>query len=72
MPNQITVTAVTGPGVTNTAQVYSDPNAFNLDFQANTVTVFPSDRGPIAYSLSAVTTITDTITDGIHDIVVSI
>ena len=71
MPDTVTLTTIkTGPAQT-TAKIFSGPQSLQLDFLANTFTVVDSGGVPFIGSLTGVTTITDTITSGVHAVLVS-
>lgn len=74
MPNQVTVTAKTGPDRTNTALVL--PNVLGVDFQLDSKRLFVATETAAGdnikeYDLTGVTTVTCTITGGNWVFVVS-
>lgn len=61
MANSVTITAKTGPNVTNTATVFSNVTSINYDFAGLTVTVYNDNVSPHNFSLSGVTGITTAV-----------
>lgn len=60
MANSVTITAKTGPNVTNTATVFSNVTAVNYNFDGLTVNIL-NDTGTHNFSLSGVTAVTTSI-----------
>jgi len=69
--SQITVTSTIGPGQAITAKVFPNLRALHLDIVRGVLTIECTGKQPVDVSLSAVTTLTDTITAGDHVIVAS-
>lgn len=71
-PGKLTITSTTGPGITNTAQVFTDVNDLEFDFLHNVVKVTRSGAGGILYyDLSALATGTISFTAGLPTFVLS-
>lgn len=69
-----TVTAKTGPAKQVTTASYTDLVAITVDVVREVIQLFRGPMGSAPYKefdLHGVTTITDTITDGVHVIVIS-
>lgn len=69
MPNTATITAKIGPGVTNTAQVYTDITNANFDFPEQTLKLKNQDR-EVIYDIAAATTITILVASGVYTLTV--
>lgn len=62
-PNTVTITGVTGPGITNTAKTFTDVTNIAFDFLANTIRIVHGSE--ITYYSYAVTaTVTYVIAAG--------
>lgn len=71
-PGKITITSTTGPGQAVTAQVFSDVNSIDFDFNRNVVKVTRQGAGGILYfDFSAIATGSITITAGVPIFVLS-
>lgn len=71
-PATVTITSTTGPGITNTAQVFNAVTDFEVDFVKNTVKITHANGLRITYyDYSAVGTFTWTITAGVSALVIS-
>jgi hypothetical protein len=71
-PATVTITSTTGPGITNTAKVFSDVVNFEVDFAKNTIKITHANGLTITYyDYSALATLTWTITAGATAIVAS-
>lgn len=71
MPSQITVTSSIGPGQTITTKVFSDLKVLHLDIARGIMTIESINKQPVEVSLSGITTLTDSISSGLHTIVAS-
>lgn len=70
MPNQLTVTAKTGPAIQSTAQVLLAVSDIKYDFVRQVVTV-TSNGVAKEYDLTGVTTLTLTLSAGNYTLVLS-
>lgn len=70
IPASATVTGVTGPAQTMTSRVFPTVTKLELDFAGGIARVWNNDKYN-DIQLSSITTITDTITSGVHAIVIS-
>ena len=69
-----TVTAKTGPAKQVTTEVFTDLTAITVDVVREVISIFKGAVGSAPYKefdLHGVTTFTDTVTDGVHVIVIS-
>lgn len=75
MPNNITVTSTTGPGLSLTSQLFNNVTNLNFDYLAGVLTITWNDplqgSKKTAVSLSSITTVTYTISSGIATVVAS-
>lgn len=68
----VTVTAKTGPGVQNTAQLYSNVPLITFDLQKNTFSVANPDRTRLTdFGYDGVATVTFVIAGGVATVTIS-
>ncbi len=71
---QATVTALAGPSKQSTASVFTGLRSIAVDVRREVISLYQGEPGsaPVKeFDLHGVTTITDTITSGVHAIVIS-